>query len=617
MALDLTKTVSTIEKRYKEDGPRRDRWARFRKIYTGKFWDDTVEPHLSRVDSGKLFSTVSQLAPLMTDNRPVWSLTARDPILQPVIEQWDKALNYLWGVLDMSYKINDAYQDALLMEQGILQVEYDDEEQEVEVTVVDPRHLVFAPGDYDDIAECPWVCKRKAYTLSDVRRTYPEKADKLVADTHEPDKKDEMMGNMSEWVTVYELWLRDDTVEEDVETEGHPKKDTKVKKKLKYPNGRFVVFTKTGEGGKPVMLDDYPSPYMHGNPPFVMIYDYRLSHSIWGIGEGTHLMPLVDELNSVLQSISFKLRNTCRPNFAVDGELLDENEIRQDFHKGGQYFVKKGYEANDRRYTGIEVMPQAQPLQTEYQFVNYLSELIEELTSVTAITKGQSAKRERQTAHEFSGMYEAAHTRTRLRVRNLERSLRKVLELILIVAMQNYNRDRAFSERDTEGGLTYRYVSNTRERAARLVQDNVDQQFDIMENEDTDEVPSLFGQTNREDAKKSALQQFLAVLPVEENKVLAKFILVMQSQSTLPTDIQSRANLALRLATQGIIDAEATLEELQWPNYKEIIERMEQKALAAAQAANELPGAEGIPDPAGYGDEIGIAPPALEPEVQA
>ena len=609
--MELQKTVATIEKRYEEDKTRRERWKRWREIYQGKFWKDGTAEHLSRIDSGKLFSTVSQLAPLMTDNKPVWSLTARDPIFQPIIEQWAKAVEYVWDILDMSAKINDSYQDALLMEQGCLQVEYDEDENEVEVTVVDPRHLVFAPGDYDDIEDCPWVCKRKAYTLGDVRRTYPDKADKLVADTTDPENKDELLGNSSSWVTVYELWIRDDTVEEDLETDNNPKKDTKVKRKLKYPNGRFVIFTKTGEGGKPVLLDDYHSPYQHGKPPYVMIYDYRVSHSIWGIGEGLHLMPIVDELNSTLQSIASKLRNNCRPNYVIDEEQLDKNEVEQTLHQGNQIWTKLTPNPNDQRFTGLELVPQAPPLQSEYQFVALLHEISEELTSVTAITKGQSAKRERQTAHEYSGMYEAAHTRTRLRVRNLERSIKKILEMILLLAMHNYNRDRSFVVEDGDT-IEYRRISNTRERAAKIISDNVDQQFDIMEEEDDDRVPAMFGQENREEAKKTALQQLLSVLPIEQNKVIARFHLTMQSQSTLPTDMQSRANLALRLAQLGILDAEATLERLNWPNYKEIIARMEEKALAAAQAQGQIVG----PDAAGYGEEAGIAPPADETQFQ-
>ena len=586
--MNLERTVSTVDRRYKEDESRRDRWAEYRRIYEGEYWKEGMDEFLSKVDSGKLFSTVSQLAPLMTDNRPVWSVVARDPVLQPVIEQWSKALKYLWDVLKMSSKINNAYQDALLMEQGILQVEWDDDKEEVAVEVVDPRHLVFAPGDYDELEDCPWVCKRKAYTLSDVRRTYPDKAEDIVGDTDMKNEyDDDVLSSTTQWVTIYELWMRDDTVEEDLETEDAKKEGEKVKKKLKYPNGRFITFTKNGKEGKPVLLDDHASPYGHGKPPYVMIYDYRLSHSIWGLGEGRHLMPIVDELNDMLQSISGKFRNTARPNYAVDPYILEENDIKNNFHRGFQFFSKKNVRTEDVRYPGIDLMPQAGPLQSELQYINYLSDLIEDLTSVTAILKGQSGKRERQTAQEWSGLYEAGHTRTRLRVRNMEWSVGRLLELILHIAMENYNEEHVFSTReDTAVEPEYGRISNTRQMAEDLVMQDVDEKFTAME-EDTDgeETPMMYGETNRDDAKRSALERLIQALPVEQNKVLIRFMLTMQSQSTLPTDVQSKANMMIQLGSLGFVDAKAVLETLQITNADEIIERMQQNLLAAQQAA--------------------------------
>lgn len=607
--IDLRRMVQTVEKRWKADEPRRERWKRYRDVYEGVYWKADTEASLSKVDCGKLFSTVSQLAPLMTDSRPVWSVVARDPIFQPVIEQWSKALEYLWDVLDMSWKINDAYQDALLQEQGVFQVDYDSDAGEVSVEVVDPNHLVFAEGDYSDISECPWVAKRRAVTLGDVRRTYPDVADQIVADDADGRTHDDSFTATTRWVTTYELWMRDPSVEEDMQESVLSvlaPRARKRRRKMRYPNGRVMVFTKTGTEAAPVLLDDYASPFSHGQPPFVIVYDYRLSHSIWGVGEGRHLMPLIDELNELLQSISSKIRNACRTNYMLDAALIDVDQFKADHHRGFQVFTKKGRDDVDPRFTGVETIPQGPPIQAEFQFVAYLSELIEDLTSVTAILKGQAGKRERQTAQEWSGLFESGHTRTRLRVRNMERSIEKVLSLILSVAMDKYSTPRHFSQRD-DTGVTFGVISNRREDAQALVAQDVEAQL-ALQRQGGVERPVVHGQSDPELAKAVAQQQLEAALPVGEDQVRMRFDLVVQPQSTLPTDVQSRANLVLRLAQMGIVDAEEALKRLEWPGWEEIVARMRRNAEAAQGAATNMAG---VQDAGTYGSETTIEPPAL------
>ena len=617
-----------IEARWKEDESRRKRWGRYRAVYEGDYWNTQRMPkEYSRIDCGKLFATVSQLAPLMTDSRPVWSVTARHPGLQPLMSEFDKALQFLWSKLRMTRKLRAAYQDALLMEQGCLQIDYDDDEDEVRIGVVDPRHLVFQQGGHDDLEDCAWVAKRRTYTLGDMRRRFPEHAEKIVSDTDKQEADEGIQVDSSygatdpfeasnRWVVVYELWLRDDTVEDDLTNaadDGRREPKTR-RRKLKYPNGRFLVFTRTGRDSKPVMLADYASPFGHGKPPFVMIYDYRLSHAVWGLGEGRHLMPVVSELNDVLQSISFKLRNTCRNNYLIDADQVDEKTVRNTFKRGGQFFVrKKG--SYDKNVPAIEPVPDNAPLQVEFQYVQILERIVEDLTSVTDIVAGQAAKRERQTAQEFSGLFEAGHTRTRMRVRMFEESIEDVLMRVLSIMQEGYTEPHYYMTEDDAGGQTFNRLSNRREDAMRITETYVADQFEAQRSDDLDE-PQVDGETNEEAAKAKALDRLMAALPVDEDEpVLAKFDISVQSKSTLPTDIQSNANLALRLAQLGITDAEDTLEKLNWPNRKAIIERMRRNAAMAEEAAAQIP-AGGAQDAASYGTETGIEPPALPAPVQ-
>lgn len=626
--INLKKAADTIDKRYDEDKDRRKDWERWRGYYESDYWNDDLDEQYSRVDCGKLFSTVSQLAPLMTDSRPEWSVIARNPGLQPIVEEFNKALTFLWDELDMGSKVAQAFQDALLMEQGCLQIDYDDEAREVRVDVVDPRHLVFQDGGHSNLEDCAWVCKRRTYTLGDLQRRYPKAAGKLVADAKdkEPDgarlgaRYGDVFDSTNRWVTVYELWMRDPTVEDELakDTEmGREAPAVPKAKRAKYPNGRFIVFTRTSrDEGRPLKLADYPSPFGHGKPPWVLIYDYRLTHQVWGLGEARGLMPLVNELNDVLQSIAFKVRNSCRGNWLADPKQLDVGEFRKNQSRGAQVFEINDQSRNPAapgatRTPPVEPVAQLPPLQQEFQYVQILERMIEEKTSVTDIIRGQENRRqERRTGQEFQGLLEAGHTRTRLRVRMLDESIAKVLHVILTIMMEFYDEPRHFSMEDPDGGLTYGQISNRVADAERVTRQGVRDEFRRQEEAEV-EVPQVDGEEDPALAEQVAVDKLIAALPVGADKVSARFKVVIRSQSSLPTDVQSRANTILQLFRDGAVDRVALLKQYLPGMWQEINDRMmeaEQAQAAAQQPQQPQP----VPITGGEGDGEGYDAAAAE-----
>ena len=577
---DLKKAVSRLDKRHDDDKDLRQEWDDYLQAYKGEYWDDDIPKELSEVTANYLFANIQQILPLMTDNRPVWSVVAQQAAMQPVMNVWSQALRYLWDKLGMDVKVPEAYHDALLSETGFFQVDWDPDagpDGEVRVDVVDPRHMIF-PSGYDTLDECPWVCKRRTYPLSYVHRMYPEHADDVTADKghdrgdshYESDRFD----NMNEWVTLYDLWMQDDTVEDELEkdtlqNEGVSDKAKKGKKKLKYPNGRFLTFTKTGRDQEPILLDDYKSPYGHGKSPWVPMYDYRVPHQIWGMGECRQIQGLIDELNELLQSMSFKIKNQSRANYVVDADILDDNVVRQGIHRGGQVFVKKaGGTPGD---PGIDIVPMAPPLTSEYKYLDELRSMIEEISGVTDISKGTADKRAEQTAQEIATLIETTYTRTRQRVRNQEWSLETLLKRILSIMMENYGDDRPFSV-TKDDQVSFASISNRKETAQRIVSE-------ANEPEDRSDPYGVAAQDR-------ALEELMEAMPGETDHVLARFDISIQTNSTLPLDKQSLANLALRLLQMGAIDGRATLDTLNFPNKEKIATRMEQRAQQESQAAS-------------------------------
>lgn len=575
VGFDLLRAISTIELRWKAEGALREEWDAYAKMYRGEYWNADTPQNMSRVSANYLFSNVQQILPLMTDNRPVWHVVARQAVFQPLMNVWSKALRYLWAKLDMDMKAPAAYRDALISETGCFQVDWDPETEDVRVDVVDPRHLVF-PAGYDELEDCPWVCKRRDYTLAWVRRTYPRAADQVVAKAAQQGDDQQQRGGgadrdafdaQNQWVTVYDLWMRDDdAVEAEIEgaQEAEEGARTRTRRKRKYPNGRFITFTASGVHGEPVVLSDFPSPYEHGRPPYVMLYDYRRPHEIWGMGEARQIRTLVAELNKTLQSMAFKVANQSKVNYEVDPSVVDDKKVESTFHRGGQFYVRRAA-LDEQSRPGIMLAPVAGPLGSEFNLVSLLIRMIEEISGVTEISKGLSEKKAEQTAQEVATLIETAYTRTRQRVRNFEDGIRRLLYLILSIMMQMYREPRTFSVRH-EMAVETGTISNSRADAQRITAD--------AHPVDADDPHSRAAQDR-------ALEELIAHMPGDTDLVLVRFDIEVQTASTLPLDRQSLANLALRLLQMGAIDGRAALEILNFPDADRISARMERAAAAA------------------------------------
>jgi len=72
----------------------------------------------------------------------------------------------------------------------------------------------------------------------------------------------------------------------------------------------------------------------------------------------------------------------------------------------------------------------------------------------------------------------------------------------------------------------------------------------------------------------------------DSDEIYFPFHVEIQTNSSLPLDKQSLANLSLRLAEIGVIDAQAVLETLRFPGREEIIERLN-------EIQEQMPQAEG------------------------
>jgi hypothetical protein len=573
----LTKLKNAVDKIFDNTEDLRDEMSRHLKEYEGKWWNETeLGTHDSKVFVNYVFATVMSIAPLLTDNRPTWSLRARKPFLQKMFELYSLCLEYLWDKLDMDKKTFLAVVDAMVMKNGIFKVTFDPDAEvfgEVRVDVIDPRVYFEAPG-YDDNWENPFQGTRERRPLSWVRAHFPDKGKDVKADEEEPkgaeswsEKSDEEV--MSDFVTVYEVWMRDPETEEVyvTDSEGNREKDEKGKDKKedreKYPFGKIVSFTRDN------LLEEKASPYRHNLPPYVKLYDYYVPHRAIGMGEGDQIEQLNRSINRGMQLMDAFMALSNNPNWLVDENAgIDAETVKTELPSGGNVFSYNS-QLNDEPVKRIEMGTLTPDL---YNYMSMLPRILEEVTGVTDITKGMASKTERQTAAEVSTLIESSYTRTRQRVRNLEHAIKRVCYLIVDIMQQYYSNIRDFNIK-TDQNIDFYKVSNQQSFTNEMMQPKANQegQVDPQQQKDWEEY-----------------KKFIAELG-DVDEVYADFDIEIQTNSTLPMDKQSLANLFLRLAQMKIVDPQAVIEQLNIPKGQEIVQRMEQRAqqMMAAKAGGQ------------------------------
>ncbi len=594
-SIEFKKLKATVDKIFSDNKENLDQMDTFLKRYKGEWWKKgALKESDSTVSANLFFSTVMTIAPLITDNRPVWSVRARKAYLQKFIEAFSLALEYLWDKLDMDMVTFKWILDALIMKIGIVKCWFDPDAEfggEVRVDVADPRTFFCAPG-YDDIWDAPLCGTKVERPISWIRMKYP-KSGKEVAPAKDPNKNyedNEWMMNV-DTVAVYEVWIKDDTMEDYfVNEEGKETEDKTGRKesRRKYPYGRFVVFTEN------VLLDDRPSPYRHGKPPYVALYDYINPHELIGQGEGDQIEELNKSFNRNLQLWDNYNRYYNDPPWLLDTNAgMEIEKVKQQLLAGGGIFEYNSSINPDP----LKKVQGAAPNPSAVQEMTALKKLVEEVSGVTDITKGMTTKSQRQSATEISTLIESSYTRTRQRVRNFEFSVKRVLYQMLELMQQYYTEPRTFSVK-RDNNIEYYDVGNSKAFGEETVKPPVPTQAEEgmtgEKSEENDEVTKDY-------------EEFISAFG-DADEVYSAFDLEIQTNSSLPMDKQSLANLYLRLLEMGggnpvtaLPMWEAALTQLRIPRYKEIIAKMQE--LFAQQ--NQPP----APPQAGGGPEGG--PPGL------
>lgn len=569
MSLDVNKLKQEVDKIFHNTASTRDKMTRFLRRYKGEWWDldkKGKKDYESTIYVNLAFSTVMTTVPLITDNRPIWSIRARNPIYNNFLQAYSLCLEYLWDKLELDKVCFEWALDACIMMVGILKVYYCPDNDEVKIEVVDPRNFFIAPG-YDDIWNCSMCGVRERKPLSWVKSEYPEKGkdvqpdedtNQIYAGQEQKYSSTESFETSKDFVSVYEVWFKDKTMEKyHIEKEDGEKE---TKEREKYPYGRVVTFANG------VILNDQKFEYKHGRPPYVSFKDYLIPHQFVGMGEIDQIEELNKSFNRSFQLLDKHTQDYCDPPYLLDsGSELDNEAVKQAIIEGGSLLTYRGDMSTEplKRVDAKPIDP------TVTQHLQAIMKLIEEVSGVTDISKGMTTKSQRQSATEISTLIESSYTRTRQRVRNFEHSVKRLLYLVLEIMQQYYTEKRDFSiKKDSQ--IEWLSVTNQ-----KIFVESLLKPLDETDMEDVNDYNKFLDLTKE-------------LGPLDP--VYADFDIEIQSNSTLPMDKQSLANLLIRLLEMGGQNPvtsmplwKSVLERLQIPNWKELISEMEENFEKAQQ----------------------------------
>ena len=575
-------------------------------MFEGKHWAKRSQyqgqngnPTESKAFVNWLFSVVMTNVPLLTDSRPVWHVVAKRPHLQRLANVYTEAGKWLWRKEELDQKIFRVNLDAHIAKMGWWKISFNPDVDEVDVQVVDPRKIIW-PAGYDDPKKCPWICYKDELDMSFVRRMFPDQRDKILPDGEGAgsplkDKSDWEIDDEGRKVTFYEVWFRDSATIKDLRDEDrgnlYPEWDelgdderAEREDEEAFPNGRIVTFI----GHNHAELSDVASPYEHGECPYVVFYDYVRPHDMVGIAEADQIKTLNWQYNQSLQKLVQNSNRYGGVQVVVNADSdIDAEDMARKLASGEDHIHSASFSGG----VPVAQIPIPQVPSSNLQLLSSIPDLIEEVTGVTDVSKGVAEKRQRQSAMEVQILIESSYTRMRQRVRNLEWSLKRALTLITSIQQQFYTEQRAIQVREGNNIQTLQVSNQPQQIGEEIIRD--------------EEVPEKPNTMNKLGLSKAPWDEdyetYVEELGTDANAWPSRFYMdfeiTLETNSSLPQDRQTLANLALKLYQMKSIDRQALLEILQFPNAQEILERIEAKEEAKRQAKQpkQAPPQQGAP----------------------
>lgn len=602
-AAELVKKVNDLLGRSKRHRKRYDAdWHyNYEFVCSGRQWPiDRPKWRFSEVVNIVWSSIMTEIA-LQTDARPKFEFSSQEWGDQAFVDALKEINSRNWDRYNWSGVVQDCLFDCKLYHVAHAEVSWDPELEyglgDVSFKALDPFYCYWDPraSDINKGRRTRWFIYAEPVPTSELKLKYPELEDKIKSDVsllnartdfsngmpgriytnfdpYSPSRlpssataTGELYGGEPHTVLI-RCWLRDDTLEElceekeEKDPKGEEAKEYILKKK--YPNGRYLEVA-----NNTLLKDTVPGvdikgewvPFYDDCFPIAKLVNYAYPREYAGENEVTHTKGPQKITNYIWSYILDSFKMAANPITLIgDASGIDAEEVTNEPN-----LVLEAADINQfRREPGLPPAPQS------YELFNTSMSLLDKIQGLQDVSRG-STDSGVTSALMMEGYVEAAQTRPRMKNRNLDAFLQDTGELVLKRMMQFYTQPRVFRITNKEGYPEFiEFYMPTDENGNKVAKIRR-----VSTNPEAPEAP-IMGE-----------QQQVEIKGMPDVRVT--------SGSALPFAKAVKSNTALTALNAGAIDREEYLKSVDWPNYQEVLKRIQEQEAAMAQAKQQQEAAKG------------------------
>ena len=554
-------------------------WDRWFSIYFGHQWPANRPEWRSDPVINYTFATIETILPIMTDSDPQITIAAQEPNDLEIASIHSHIQKNIWRRNKMRDKIVKWAKYGLIAGDGIIKCWYNSEacdgEGDVEYSLVDNRHFFPSPGAMD-VQGAANVIYAANLPINSIEEMYPEAKGKIESGVWEEDLDAgrSFASSGSSGIQTGPIAGTDGT---STLSNTSWAKGSSNAMNQKHERGKIATLIEMWHriNGKiwvtvfcnGVKLKHSPSPFDHDFFPFIKWSNYPIPGSFWSMGEVQQLESLQKFINARRGQTQDLLRICCNPPVVADANS-GINPKAMTGRPGVILYKNQGTEVHWMQPPNI---PGAL-----FQVQQMDKADFDSISGIYDVTKGKDPGGI-EAAKAITALQDAAHTRVRLKVRNIETAIQSLGEQSVPLVQQYYTDERTI--RITGGN------SNEPQYMTINKQNGIDNSGNSVK---------------------------------INNVAQGKYDVEVGVGSTMPVNKTARAMEMKELLQLGVVDAQAVLDHstLSPSDVNKITQRMQQAQQAQMQMEQGMvapeEGAQGPPPPV---DESEIA--QLEAEAQS
>lgn len=576
----LVKTIMSMFGRYKAARkPYDEKWLDYYRMFRGRQWFETRPTYRHSEVINLIFQHIQSVAPLQLDARPRISFVATEPSDQEFAQILDQVCEFDWEKNNWMLELAEVIYDGYIYGTGISTMEYDDDADygigRICFKSMDPLYTYPDPSSRDVNKETRGFIYAEPMDIDVAKRKWPKSKDFIKADVFDVNRSSKTdlqqvkyksptdtkvilegestssLADKNEALIITCYWYPDEIEEEEKKkdpSESDPQGGVEFIQRLRFPKGRKTIVCGNH------ILEDGPIPYEDGKIPFSKYINYALPREFWGISEVEQLASPQKTFNKLVSFSLDVLTLMGNPVWVVSSDSgVDVDNL---YNRPG-LIVEKEPGSEVRREEGVQLQPYV------LQLIDRMKGWFDQIGGSQDVTRGVNPTGV-TAASAIESLMDAAQTRIRQKMRNLDAFLRDAGQQYVSRALQFYTFPKMY----------------------RITNDQNSEKYFKFHVEDVDDEET--GEKKKMAIVRPYLKDQEGVWqPSDEMKFILRGDLDVRANtgSSLPFSKAERDQKYLNLFDRGIIDAEEVLKGIEFPGAEAILQRMATKAQEAQASA--------------------------------